>query len=136
MSSALPDFQAAMRARGLEPPAEIIPGKLHRFSPNGKRGDDAAWCKLFEDGRGGVFGNWREGYSESWQARRDRPLSPGEREAFIRQCEDAKRERAAEEAKRHAEARSQAERTLKASTAATNHAYLERKGVMSAELVI
>lgn len=129
MRDALPEFQAAMRARGLEPPAEIIPGKLHRFSPNGKRGDDAAWCKFFEDGRGGVFGNWRDGYSESWQARRDRLYSPGEREAFVRQCEQAQREREEAEAKRHAGARSQAERTLRESTPATDHAYLRRKGI-------
>jgi len=114
----------------MEPPAEIIPGKLHRFSPTGKRGDDAAWCKFFEDGRGGVFGNWRDGYSESWQARRDRPYSPGEREAFMRQCEEAKREREETEAKRHAEAASKAAELWKAAKPAPeDHPYLMRKGI-------
>lgn len=130
MFDALPEFQAAMRARGLEPPAEIVPGKLHRFSPSGKHGDDAAWCKLFEDGRGGVFGNWRDGYSESWQARRALPYSQAEREAFMRQCEEAKLEREREEAKRQADAASKAAEMWKAAKPATgDHPYLQRKGV-------
>jgi len=130
MHNALPDFQAAMRERGLVPPAEIVPGKLHRFSPSGKRGDDAAWCKFFEDGRGGVFGNWRDGYSESWQARRDRPYTPAEREAFMRQCEEAKREREVAEAKRHAEVRTRAAEIWKAATQAPgDHGYLRRKSI-------
>lgn len=130
MRDALPEFQAAMRARGLEPPAEIVPGKLHRFPANGKRGDDAGWCKLFEDGRGGVFGDHRSGLSESWQSERDRPYTPAEREAYIRQCEEAKREREADEVKRHAEAAAQATDTWKASEPAPeDHPYLKRKGV-------
>jgi len=130
MRDALPEFQAAMRARGLEPPAEIIPGKLHRFSPSGKRGDGAAWCKLFADGRGGVFGNWREGYSETWQANGDRPYSQAEREAFMRQIEAEKQERRVVEAKQRADTASRAEKIWgEATPAPEDHPYLLRKGI-------
>ena len=37
MSDAIPQFRAAMRATGLEPPDLIEPGKLHRFPGIGKR---------------------------------------------------------------------------------------------------
>lgn len=130
MGDSLAGFQAAMRERGLEPPAEIVPGKLHRFPSNGKRGDDAGWCKLFEDGRGGVFGDHRSGLSETWQERQERPFAPSEREAFIRQCEDARREREEADARRQAEAATKAAEIWKASEPAPeDHPYLKRKGV-------
>ena len=47
------EFKGAMRAHGLNPPEIIEPGKLHRFATNGKRHDDAGWCKLFADGGAG-----------------------------------------------------------------------------------
>jgi putative DNA primase/helicase len=28
---------------------EIIPGKLMRFATSDRKGDDAGWCKLFDD---------------------------------------------------------------------------------------
>jgi putative DNA primase/helicase len=40
-------------------PESIEPGRLHRFSTNGKRSDLSGWCRLFEDGRAGVYGCWR-----------------------------------------------------------------------------
>jgi putative DNA primase/helicase len=41
-------FSDAIRASGLPPPDSIIDdGKLHRFSSNGKRSDDAGWYVLF-----------------------------------------------------------------------------------------
>jgi putative DNA primase/helicase len=98
------EFQGAMRANGLNPPEIIEPGKLHRFATNGKRHDDAGWCKLFADGVGGVFGDFRSGLSETWQAQREKPFTPMEREAFRQRCEAESRVREAEEARRHAEA--------------------------------
>ncbi len=61
------------------PPDAIEPGRLHRFSTNGKRGDLSGWCRLFEDGRTGVYGCWRLGLSVVWTAvPRDR-MTPAER---------------------------------------------------------
>lgn len=99
------EFANAMRAAGLEPPAVIEPGKLHRFPGIGKRnGNTAGWCKLFPDGLGGVFGDWSTGLKEVWHARRDRPMTAAEHDAWRKQLEEAKREADAEQARVHAEA--------------------------------
>lgn len=49
-------------------PGEILPDKMIRFATCDRKGDDAGWCKLFEDAEGGVFGCWRQGITETWQA--------------------------------------------------------------------
>jgi phage/plasmid primase-like uncharacterized protein len=68
-------FLEAIRAAGLQPPDVIEPGKLYRFPGVGKRnGNTAGWCRLFEDGLGGCFGDWASGLSETWQARRSKPF--------------------------------------------------------------
>ena len=40
MREAIEKFRAAIHAAGLEPPDVIDPGKLHRFSTNGKASED------------------------------------------------------------------------------------------------
>ena len=93
MYDALFNFRDAIRAAGLEPPDVIEPGKLHRFPGNGKRnGNTAGWCKLFDDGLGGCFGNWSTGLSETWQVKRNKPYSKAERAAFARRVQEAKRQ--------------------------------------------
>ena len=90
MNDAISQFRDAMRAAGLEPPDVIEPGKLHRFPGIGKRnGNTAGWCKLFDDGLGGCFGDWSSGFSENWQAKRNKPFSLVEREAFRRHVAEA-----------------------------------------------
>lgn len=61
-------FIKAIEAAGLTPPnACIDDGLIHRFSSNGKSGDDAAWYVLYSDGiPAGAFGNWREGLTQNW----------------------------------------------------------------------
>ena len=51
-------FTAAIQASlGNVPlPSDFVPGKLIRFPTSDRRGDEAGWCKLFDDGTGGVFG--------------------------------------------------------------------------------
>lgn len=123
-------FRDAIRSAGLEPPSIIEPGKLYRFGTSGKRGDDAGWCKLFDDGRGGAFGDFRSGLSETWQARRDKPFTGAELEAFKQRCERERHEREAEEARRRAEAASKSAAIWKAAQPATgDHPYLIRKRV-------
>ena len=51
MSDAIPQFRAAMRAAGLEPPNLTEPGKLHRFAGIGKR--RPAFAKNFQPGTNG-----------------------------------------------------------------------------------
>jgi putative DNA primase/helicase len=86
-------FRTAVVAALGKAPEAIQPGKLHRFATSDKRGDDAGWCKLFEDMRGGVFGCYRAGISETWQAERERSMTRQQRDKLARQVEVLTRER-------------------------------------------
>ena len=137
MRNEIEQFKDAMRSAGLQPPEIIEPGKLHRLAAVGKgRGDDAGRCKLFEDMRGGWFMDYSTGLGGTWQAEFDKPFTPSEREAFRRKCEADKREREAEEAKRHEAAATLAGEILKAATGDTmEHPYAIKKGVPIGPLV-
>src|SRR5947208_9082030 len=94
-------FRDAISAAGLSPPDNIEPARFHRFPGDGKRnGNTAGWCKLFDDGRGGIFGDFSTGLVETWQAERPQSLTPAEREAFQRKVKEGK---AQAEVKRKAE---------------------------------
>ena len=109
--TAINEFRDAMRSAGLIPPDMIEPGKFHRFPGEGKRkGNAAAWCKLFPDGIGGIYGDYSTGLSADWQAKRDKPYTQVECDAF---------KRYAAEAKAQGEAERKAKQTKAASKAAT-----------------
>lgn len=131
MSDATSQFRDAMSAVGLEPPDIIESGKLYRFPGIGKRnGNTAGWCKLFDDGLGGCFGDWSSGLSETWQAKRDRPFSTVEREAFRRRVAAARVQVDAEREMRQAHAAAKARAIWKsAQPAPADHPYLVRKGI-------
>lgn len=124
-------FRSAIRATGLEPPDVIELGKLHRFPGIGKRnGNTAGYCKLFDDGLGGMFGDWSTGLDETWQAQRDKPMTTVEREAFRNHCEQERQARGAEEQQRHAEAATKAAAIWETAQPEIGaHSYLTTKGV-------
>lgn len=128
---AISQFRDAMRAAGLEPPDVIEPGRMHRFPGVGKRnGNMAGWCKLFDDGMGGCFGDWSSGLTGIWQARRDKPLSSVEREAFKRHVAEARAKAEAQRKARQAEAAAKAAAICDvATTPRGDHPYLMRKRV-------
>ncbi len=109
----------------------IEPGKLHRFPGISKRnGNTAGWCKLFDDGLGGCFGDWSSGFSENWQAKRDKPFSQSERAAFMRRVEEARKHAEAERQQQYADAAAKAASIWDAATPANDdHPYLVRKGI-------
>lgn len=131
LSDALAQFRDAIANAGLTPPDEIeADGCLHRFSANGKRGDDAGWYVLHADGiPAGAFGDWRSGLSETWRADIGRSLTPTEETTHKARLDAVRREREAEEAKRKAEAREKAAAIWNASRPAPDdHVYLRAKG--------
>jgi phage/plasmid primase-like uncharacterized protein len=132
---AVQDFKGAMRTHGLTPPEIVSDGQLHRFSSNGRRGDDAGWYLLHLDGiPAGCFGDWRTGFSQTWRADIGRDLSPAEMAAHQARVDAARRAREAEEARRHAEAARNASSIWKTSTpASASHPYLARKQVEPVE---
>lgn len=131
MNQAFPQFLDAMRAAGLEPPGAIEPGRLYRFPGAGKRdGNTAGWCKLFDDGLGGCFGDWSSGLSENWQAKRDKPFSPAEWEAFKRHVAETQAQAEVERKARQADAAAKAAKIWdRATPAPADHPYLVRKRI-------
>ena len=130
MTDPTQEFRQTLQAAGLTPPDTLIPGKLHRCPSNGKRSDTAGWCKLFPDGLGGTYGDFRSGLSETWQSRANDRMTQEERDAFRRQMEQARRERDAEEEKLHQEAMPGFLRLWNQSRQDVDltHAYLAKKG--------
>lgn len=124
-------FRRAMKAAGLETPAQIIDdGKLHRFSSNGKQGDDSGWYVLHADDiPAGSFGCWRSGIQATWCAKSDHELTGTERQAMRERMQAMKRQREADEASRNESAAAQGVQLWNKARIATDHPYLVAKGI-------
>ena len=134
MTDACTQFAEAIRSAGLIPPDTIeADGTLHRFASNGKPGDDSGRYVLHSDGiAAGWIGDYRTGLSQTWRAEVGRNLTPAEQAAHRARIEAMRREREAEDERRHAEAASKAAAIWKAAqAAAADHAYLIRKGIQA-----
>jgi putative DNA primase/helicase len=107
---------------------DIAPGKLVRFATSNRKNDKAGWCKLFEDGTGGVFGCWRTGLTETWQAKSAR--SPEEQTDFLVRVKQAKEEAAIVEQAIRRECRENSARLWdKGRDVDAKHPYLKAKGI-------
>jgi phage/plasmid primase-like uncharacterized protein len=93
-------FHAAVLAVLGFAPELIEPGRLHRFATSSRRGDTAGWCKLFADLRGGVFGCYRAGHSETWSATDRTSMTRAQRAELARQVMAATAEREAQQRER------------------------------------
>ncbi len=127
-------LEAAMRAAGFKyPPNFIKPGKFYRFPGIGKSSKNrSGWCRLFEDGKGGCFGDWSSGYFEVWQAGRDDAYSPIERLLFQRKVEKAKERAIRHGQSRYAASAKRANAIWNVSTlldCSSIHDYVMKKGI-------
>ena len=89
----LDNFRAKVFADLGGAPDDIEPGRLHRFSTNGKRADRSGWCRFFPDGWAGVYGDKRTGVSEHWRATNREPMTLAERADKMRVIAQAKAKR-------------------------------------------
>jgi putative DNA primase/helicase len=123
-------FRAAMKAVGIESPAEIkADGKLHRFSTNGKSTDDAGWYVLHGDGiPAGAFGDWRTGLQQTWRADIGRPLTPAEETEYHAKIEAMKKKRSRHTAKI---AKLAAEMWKHLPVPSPDHPYLKSKNIQA-----
>ena len=133
MTHPIESFRAAMLAAGLTPPDDVVAdGKLRRFSSNGKARDDSGWYVLHLDGiPAGSFGDWREGFSQSWCSKSTDTMTPAEREAHRQRVEAMRKAREADQHQRQQQAAQTAATRWQAATPATEHPYLTAKGVKS-----
>lgn len=93
MPDALQVFRGTILAALGHAPQVIEPGRFHRFATSDRRGDAAGWCKLFDDMRGGVFGCYRQGVSETWSAGGRATMTRAQRAELARQVRAATAER-------------------------------------------
>ena len=95
MHDTLEAFRLSILAALGHAPEAIEPGKFQRFATRDRHGDDAGWCKLFDDLRGGVFGCYRQGISETWSAADRSTMTVQQRAELARQVMAATAEREA-----------------------------------------
>ncbi len=103
MREAADNFRVAIMAALGHAPELIEPGRIHRFGTSVRASDKAGWCQLFEDGRAGVFGDFRSGVSSVWTAQRRELMTPAERADMARQMTQAKAQRAAQQRQQQAD---------------------------------
>ena len=108
-------------------------GKIHRFPGQGKgKSNTAGWCILFEDCRGGCFGDFSTGLHKVWQAKLDKPLTEDEQTAYRRNVEEAKKHVTEELQRQHSDAAKEATAIWENATRAKNdHPYLVQKNIQA-----
>lgn len=131
MSDPIEHFRLAIAAAGLTPPDDVkADGKIHRFSTNGRRGDDSGWYCLHLDGvAAGAFGCWRTGLQSTWCAKSDTVMTQAERQAHAERIKAMKAQRDADKAQAQAKASKTAAALWAQGEAASTHPYLTTKGV-------
>lgn len=133
MREAADNFRVAILAALGHAPELIEPGRIHRFSTSARASDKAGWCQLFEDGRAGVFGDFRSGLSSVWTAQRRELMTPAERANMARRLTQAKAQRDAQQRQQQAD-NAQRNAALWANTKVVTNAdpvslYLRRRGL-------
>jgi hypothetical protein len=134
MPDAIYQFRDAILAAGIEPPNDIVAdGKIHRFSTNGNRKDDAGWYLLHLDGLpAGAFGDWRNNISEIWCAVSETTLTAEQRAELQQFYASARRTRSVEQQRIWNEAADKAKGLWRAATKAKDDfPYLVKKQVKS-----
>jgi putative DNA primase/helicase len=123
-------FKEVIRSYGLIPPSVFTPGKIHRIDRNDKpKGHKSGYCKLFNDGNGGIFGDFSRDISETWQANRDKPFTSAEQEDFNRRVEESKRQAESEKKERAEQAAGQSVVIWRKTRSCTTHGYCKKKRI-------
>jgi len=131
MNDPIEQFKEAIGSAGLTPPDTIInDGKIHRFSASGKPRGQSGWYSMHTDGiPAGAFGDWREGFTQTWCAKSDNSMTEAEREANRQRINAMQVQRETDAAQRHQAAATDAAQRFKAATVCTQHDYLTRKNI-------
>ena len=131
MSDPIERFRRAIADAGLEAPDTInADGGIHRFSTNGRRGDDSGWYVCHADGiASGAFGCWRTGLQLTWCSKSDSELTQAEREAHRQRIKAMQLQREVDQVARHQTAATDAAKRWQLSKACTVHHYLTTKCV-------
>ncbi len=133
MNDVIEQFRQAIGSAGLPPPDTInADGAIHRFSTNGKRLDKSGWYICHSDGvAAGVFGGWREGFTQTWCSKTDNAMTESERQDHRARVQAMQAQRFAELMLRNGDAAAKATRMIELSEVCTRHPYLTRKGIQA-----
>lgn len=131
MNGAIQTFHETIKASGLTPPDTIHDdGVIHRFSTNGRRGDDSGWYIYHGDGiPAGSFGCWRSCLLSTWCSKADAAMTEAESKAQRQRIEVMKAQRDAEQAQRQKMARETAADIWQQADPAKAHPYLTTKAI-------
>lgn len=131
MNNVIDQFRQAMTATGIEAPDVIHDdGAIHRFSPDGRRGDGSGWYVLHTDGvAAGVFGCWRASLQSTWCTKSDKTMTPAELNAHRQRISAMKAQRDADEAARHMDEAEKAALRWQDASTPDRHPYLSVKGI-------
>ena len=130
MNDPTEQFRQAIAAAGLQPPETIEPERWYKFPGYQKSAKNkAAWCFMFHDMRGGVFGDFSSGIESTWQAINTVPYTEAERRANRDRVKDMQRQREEDLAQRQQLAATNALKRWTGATLCTEHEYLTLKGI-------
>jgi putative DNA primase/helicase len=94
---AIDQFKQAISNAGLTPPEVIQPGRWHKFPGHQKNGKNkAAWCFMFDDMRGGVFGDYSTDMESTWQSSQSTQYTAAEQDAHRQRIKAMQVQREAE----------------------------------------
>jgi putative DNA primase/helicase len=129
------EFREAIESTGLLPPADLVAGKWVRFPGIGKKASNkAGFAFLFEDGLGGIFGDYSQGIKKVWQAHKVKSYLSEDRADFDAMVREQRARADTEQAEEWEEASVKAQRMftgLGDTPPDPNHPYLKSKGVKS-----
>lgn len=132
LSKATKQFIEVMQSHGLNPSMHIEPERFYRFPGIDKdHKNKAGWCRLFESGLGGVFGDFSSGICEIWQVKREQPFSPNEKLKFKRDVEESHIKRNLERKQIQLNAQKEANSIWLNAKELVTYAYLIKKQVNS-----
>jgi putative DNA primase/helicase len=124
-------FRIVIAASGLTPPPELLAdGEIHRFSGGSKPSQKNSWYILHSDGiAAGVFGDWREGFSQIWCSKADTLMTDFERQAHRARVKAMQQQRVEDLVQRQHLAAAAAIKRWKSAAPCIQHDYLTLKGI-------
>lgn len=122
------EFSDAIRSSGLNPPVHIDAGRIIRFPGMDKgKNNKAAWCLLFDDCMGGVFGDYSTGLHESWRSLKSKTYTNDQRVEFDLRIAASRKQQAKERAELARKAAAKAQSLINAATISTHNYYRSKQ---------
>ena len=131
-------FRNAIIAVGLDPPLDIPPKQWVRFPGYGKgNGNKAGYAFLFEDGLGGLFGDFSSDLSEVWRHDKVSSFTPDEMVDFKAMVEESRIEAKKQKEQEYDKGAEKAHNDIQGlKNAKSTHPYLKTKKVKPHGLLI